>query len=79
VPDAPIDWLLILLEGLRNQSRWSRDEEIKTWMANSRLDPFSGAARSIKETDVAKAELLKRYAASVGPALENAKRLLALA
>jgi hypothetical protein len=79
VPDAPIDWLLILLEGLRNQSRWSRDEEIKTWTANSRLDPFSGAARSIKETDVAKAELLKRYAASVGPALENAKRLLALA
>jgi hypothetical protein len=79
VPDAPIDWLLILLEGLRNQSRWSRDEEIKTWIANTRLDPFSGAARSIKETEVAKAELLQRYAASVGPALENAKRLLASA
>jgi hypothetical protein len=77
VPDTPIDWLIILLEGLRNQSRWSRDEELKTWMANTRLDPFSGAARRIKETEIAKADLLKRYAASVGPAIENAKRLLA--
>lgn len=77
VPDAPIDWLIVLLEGLRNQARWSKDDELKEWMANSRLDPFSGPARSVKHTDVAKAELLKRYAVGVGPAIENAKRLLA--
>jgi hypothetical protein len=77
IPDAPLDWLFMLLEGLRNQSRWSKDEELKKWMANTRLDPFSGLARSVKETEFEKLELLKRYASNVGPALENAKRLLA--
>jgi hypothetical protein len=79
IPDAPLDWLHLLLEGLRNQSRWSRDEELKAWMANTRLDPFSGLARRVKDTELGKLQLLKRYASNVGPALENAKRLLAYA
>jgi NAD(P)-binding Rossmann-like domain len=77
IPDAPVDWLVMLLEGLRNQSRWSKDEDLKTWMAGTRLDPFSGMARGVKEKDVEKLQLLKRYAGKVGAALENAKRLLA--
>jgi hypothetical protein len=79
IPDAPVDWLLLLLEGLRNQARWSKDEELRNWMANTRLDPFSGMAKRVNETESEKLELLRRYANHVGPALENAKRLLAYA
>lgn len=79
IPDKPLDWLLMLAAGLSNQGRWSKNEDIRNWMASTRLDPFSSQGRAIKETDTDKLLLVKRYGMNVGPALENMKRLLSKA
>jgi NAD(P)-binding Rossmann-like domain len=79
IPDKPIDWLLLLAAGLSNQGRWSKNEDIRNWMANTRLDPFSSQGRAIKATETDKLSLVKRYGTNVGPALENMKKLLSKA
>ena len=37
-PDAPLDWLRMLLSDNRAQTRWLRDPELMDWLAASRLN-----------------------------------------
>jgi hypothetical protein len=43
------------------------------------LDPFTSQARAIKESESEKRLLVSRFGTSVGPALENMKKLLSKA
>jgi hypothetical protein len=76
VPDAPLDWLNVLADGLANQSRWTHNAQVRAWIGSTRLDAFGKMARSVTEGDVQKRALLARFSARVGPALINAKYLL---
>jgi len=77
MPDAPIQWLVMLLVNMGNQHRWTRDPELRDWISHSRLDRFSGMARGVAAVDVQKLQLLQRFARAAQAAAVNAQRLLA--
>jgi predicted Zn-dependent protease len=76
MPDRDIDWLEILSINLANQYLWSRNAELRTWLANSRLDTNQGRshALSAEETSIA-----QRFKESATPASAKLRQLLASA
>jgi hypothetical protein len=42
IPDAPLDWLRERLLDARNQRAWSKTEGFVAWLAQARLDRFTG-------------------------------------
>ena len=62
---------------MANQHRWSKNKDLRAWVAQSRLDGFAAMAHQVKPTDTEKMAILQRYAASAGPAAANLRNLLA--
>ena len=77
MPDQPFHWLTMLAVGMANQRRWSKNPELRNWVAQSRLDAFSAMASRVKPDETAKLALLQRFSKSAGPAAENLPQLLA--
>jgi NAD(P)-binding Rossmann-like domain len=73
----PIHWLTMMAVNMANQHRWSKNKDLRAWVAQSRLDGFTAMAHQIKPTDTEKMAILQRYAASAGPAAANLQNLLA--
>ncbi len=76
MPDQPIHWLTMLAVNMANQYRWSKNEGLRHWLDQSRLDGFTAMAHRVAATDTAKLALLQRYGASAGPATTNLRMLL---
>ena len=76
MPGEPIHWLTMMAVNMANQQKWSKNKDLRNWMAQSRLDGFSGLARAVKPDDVEKMAILQRYAASAAPAAANLQKLL---
>jgi hypothetical protein len=72
----PVHWLTMLEVNLANQYKWSKNKDLRTWVAQSRLDGFTALAQSVRPAETDKLALLQRYAASVGPAAANLQKLL---
>lgn len=68
MPDKPEHWLSMLAVTMANQHRWGKNKELRSWIAQSRLDPFTAMARAVLPTDSEKITLLQRYARSAAPA-----------
>ena len=77
MPDQPFHWLTMLAVGMTNQRRWSKNTELRNWIAQSRLDAFSAMASRVKPEETDKLALLQRFSKSAGPAAEKLPQLLA--
>jgi uncharacterized protein (DUF427 family) len=60
LPNTDIDWLRLTAAFLINQHIWSKDEGLRKWLLNNRLDGFSKLVRSVKEDDNEKLMILQR-------------------
>lgn len=58
-----------------NQGNWASDKRIAAWMANCRLDPYSGQARRLRAEDVGKIAALTKLRDQTGPARRNLSEL----
>ncbi|HEX2561484.1 NAD(P)-binding protein [Phenylobacterium sp.] len=77
-PDEPLDWLRMQLEDFANRRAWSQSPELQAWLANSRLDRFSGIiARAVREPTPERLAILQRYREAAGPALTRIAELMA--
>lgn len=77
MPDQPFHWLTMLAVGMTNQRRWSKNPELRHWIAESRLDAFSAMASRVTPEETDKLALLHRFGKSAGPAAEKLPQLLA--
>ena len=77
MPDQPFHWLTMLAVGMTNQRRWSKNTELRNWIAQSRLDAFLAMASRVKPEETDKIALLQRFSKSAGPAAEKLPQLLA--
>ena len=69
LPNDDTDWIRMMIPFMMNQYQWSRDSEIRAWLANNRLDGFSSMIRSINENDTEKMTTLKRLRDATMPAI----------
>jgi NAD(P)-binding Rossmann-like domain len=60
MPDQPFHWLTMLAVNMANQRRWSKNAELRQWIANSRLDAFTAMANRVKPEETDKLALLQR-------------------
>ena len=77
MPDQPFHWLTMLAVGMANQRRWSKIPELRSWIAQSRLDAFSAMASRVTPEETDKLALLQRFSKSAGPAAEKLPQLVA--
>jgi hypothetical protein len=74
LPTRDIDWLKMFRANLDNQFEWSRNTELRKWIANSRLDPNYGRSGTLSAEE---SELVRRYKDGAGPATAKLTGLLA--
>jgi hypothetical protein len=72
-PKQSIDWLRMYLVSLQNQYRWSRNADLRAWLANSRLDVNRRGSAALSPCEEA---ILKRIRDSVAAATANLEALL---
>ncbi len=77
LPEAPIDWLKMWAVNLANSHHWGQNENLRAWLAQSRLDGMSAAIARIAPTEIAKIAQLNRYRAARSKAVANVRHLLA--
>lgn len=51
LPNTDMDWLRLTVAFMLNQQLWSRNEELRTWLYNNRLDGFSKLVQDVKEDE----------------------------
>jgi len=73
--DTVQDWAAMMVASLTNQGNWSADKDLVDWLANCRLDLFTGQIKSVKAADTAKVALLTRMREYAGAAVRNLHRL----
>jgi len=75
--DTLEDWLVMVIDSLRNQFAWSADRQLAGWIAGSRLDQLGLTFKQVDPADEGKKAVRNRLRATAGPALENLTRLAA--
>jgi hypothetical protein len=73
MPDRDTDWLEIFAANLMNQYLWTRNVDVRDWIANSRLDANQGRAHSLSAAEI---ELVRRFKESAAPAQAKLQTLL---
>jgi hypothetical protein len=77
IPNHDMDYLPMTASFMTNQYLWSQDEGIKAWLAEHRLDGFSGLVNSIKPEDTEKMEILTRLRSNAMPAMGKLQQFMA--
>ena len=76
-PDTDVDWLRMTLGGILNRARWAEDPDLSAWLADSRLDPFSGGSVDVSEIGPEVLESMATLAGHAPAAVEYLSRLIA--
>lgn len=72
IPNVPMDWLRMHLQGARNQQQWMQNADLCAWLQRSRLDAYSGLlAQAMAAPESASGALVKRLRRAKGPALQR--------
>jgi hypothetical protein len=69
--DTVEDWMVSLLASMTNQGAWGAIKELGSWMADCRLDLYTGQARRVRPEDLSKLAALNRMREQAGPARRN--------
>ncbi len=80
LPDDPGSWLTMQTASLVNQLRWSRERELRRWIAASRLDGFTALTRSVDHDnpdDADAVDVLQRFRTATMAAGAHLPELLA--
>jgi hypothetical protein len=75
-PDTEVDWLRVALGGILNRARWAEDPGVSAWLAESRLDPFSGNQADLAEIDPVIIESVGTLLEHTPAAIINLQRLI---
>ncbi len=76
-PDSELDWLSVTLGNLINSIAWMREDRIRKWLENSRLDATTRPADLGVQESPRYQEARQRSRELTGPAIKNLERLLA--
>ena len=76
LPNRDTDWIRLMVPFMMNQYLWSRDAELREWLANNRLDGFSNLVRDVPEDDHEKRDILKRMKRASLPAMAKLKQFV---
>ena len=80
IPDAPIDWLRIILATYQNRAAWQNHADLLKWLHGARLDGYTGMfVRAEQEARPENKEIIERYRQALQPGLEQIAKLLATA
>jgi hypothetical protein len=74
--DTVQDWAAMMVNSMTNQGNWAANKELVNWMANCRLDLYSGQVKRVKPEDVNKIALLTKMREHAGPAVRNLYKLV---
>jgi hypothetical protein len=74
-PERPMDWLRMTLAGTMLEYGWSRDEALRDWLQNCRLNLYRGAV-DLAKSDPEMGALMQRFRSSVMPATMKLQRFL---
>ncbi len=77
LPNRDTDWIRMMVPFMMNQYQWSRDSQLRAWLANNRLDGFSRMVRDVDKEDTEKHAILQRIRRSSMPAMANLQNLIA--
>jgi len=77
IPNHDVDYLPMTASFMMNQYLWSQDEGIKAWLAEHRLDGFSGLVNSVSPDDTEKMEILNRLRSNAMPAMAKLQQFMA--
>lgn len=75
LPNHATDWLPMTMAFMRNQMRWSQDQDLRRWVRENRLDGFSKLVASAREDDD-KAALVNEMRGYMMGAAQNLQKLL---
>jgi len=76
LPNHDTDWLRMMIAFMMNQYNWSKDEKLREWLLNNRLDGFSKMVKNINTNDHTKKEILKRLRRNAVPAVTKLQQLI---
>jgi hypothetical protein len=74
IPDQPLDWLRVLLVSLENRMGWMKDDGLRAWLTQCRLNPHTAALRGVDLNDrtlVARLQEFEAKGAAVMPKLRE--------
>ncbi len=71
LPNHDTDWIRLTAASMRNQFRWSQEEDLRAWLFENRLDGMSRLIRSASRDDMEKQALLARLRHATMPAMAN--------
>lgn len=77
LPNHDTDWIRMMVPFMMNQYQWSRDPDLRTWLAGNRLDGFSGMVRKIPEDDHEKQDVMRRLREASMPAMAKLQQFMA--
>ena len=76
LPNHDTDWIRLMIPFMMNQYNWSRDNDIRDWLTQNRLDGFSGMVRGVSPDDIEKQVILNRMKAASLPAMAKLTQLV---
>jgi NAD(P)-binding Rossmann-like domain len=80
IPDAPIDWLRIILATYQNRAAWENHADLLKWLHGARLDGYTGMfVRAEQEARPENKAIIERYRQALQPGLARIAKLLATA
>jgi hypothetical protein len=77
LPNTLRDWLRLTAAFMMNQYIWSKDENIRAWLLENRLDGFSQLVRNVAEDDIEKQAILQRLRDNSQAAMAKLQKYLA--
>ena len=78
IPNAPIDWLKLILNNHQNRAAWLNAPEMMRWLYGARLDGFTAMFVRAKEQPSPENDaILERYVQAIKPGLTQIAALLA--
>jgi hypothetical protein len=76
LPNHDTDWIRLMIPFMMNQYNWSRDNDIRDWLTQNRLDGFSAMVRGVSPDDIEKQVILNRMKAASLPAMAKLTQLV---
>jgi hypothetical protein len=78
-PNRDIDWLRMAIVDMTNSRKWSQNDDLRSWLAKSRLNSFYTSLQNVKPADTEKMALVQRFQQAARTAVDKLQQLLAAA
>lgn len=76
LPNHDTDYIRFTAGFMMNQYNWSRDEKLRQWLLDNRLDGFSNLVANMDRSDESKVEIMKRLKKYSMPAMAKLQQFM---